>query len=269
MAFTDNCDLFLAVHEDGVNLVVQHVMRQRPSWFNFATADVANNPKLWCSQPQFTKDVVSHNNPIFHVEPPVPYIGADSPPASIGFCAQLTKALIDFHPGNKIALPAELHPPLPAQRFSFQFRICGGLECAPDEEVQVIPVGGTQASVTGAAQGDGKPVTLRGRPDCFCLDVFVIGHFEHANGALLGKVDDIDTVDIKPDKLEDNFNCYVKTAANIILREKLAIALSALGLSFPLFGLATVTLAPTPNPPVPNNPAIENDTLKVFITMAV
>lgn len=268
MAFTDNCDVFIAVHEDGVNLVIQHVMRQRPSWFNFATADVANNPRLWCSRPQFTIDVTNRGNPIFHVEPPVPFIGADSPPAAIGFCAQLTKALIDFHPENKVALPGELHPPLPAQRFAMQFRICGGLECAPDEEIDVIPVGGTdQNSITGAAGGNDKTVVLRGRPDCFCLDVFVIGHFEFASGFVLGKVDDIDIVDIKPDQLEDNVNCYVKTAANIILREKLTIALDVF--HFSIFNLATVVLTPTGNPPVPNNPAIEDDELKVFITMTV
>jgi hypothetical protein len=268
VAFTDNCDVFIAVHEDGVNLVIQHVMRQRPSWFNFATADVANNPRLWCSQPQFTKDVTSHGNPIFHIESPVPFIGADSPPASIGFCAQLTKALIDFQPGNKVALPEELHPPLPPQRFSFQLRICGGLECPSDDEVQVIPVGGTnQTSITGAAGGNGKPVVLRGQTNCFCLDVFVIGHFEFADGFVLGKVDDIDIVDIKPDKLEDNLNCYIKTAANIILREKLAVPLDKF--HFGIFDLATVTLIPTPNPPVPDNPAIEQDELKVFITIKV
>jgi hypothetical protein len=28
-AFTDNCDLFAAVHEDGINRVARHIMRQR------------------------------------------------------------------------------------------------------------------------------------------------------------------------------------------------------------------------------------------------
>jgi hypothetical protein len=59
------------------------------------------------------------------------------------------------------------------------------------------------------------------------------------------------------------------TTANVVLREKLTIGIEQLALSFPLFGLATVTLAPTPNPPIPNNPAIEDDQLKVFITMTV
>ena len=41
----------------------------------------------------------------------------------------------------------------------------------------------------------------------------------------------------------------------------------ALALSFPLLDMGTVTIAPTPNPPVPNNPAIEDDQLKVFVSM--
>lgn len=31
MTFTDQCDLFGAIHEQGINLVVQHIMCQRPS----------------------------------------------------------------------------------------------------------------------------------------------------------------------------------------------------------------------------------------------
>ena len=35
MAFTDNCDLYAAVHEDGINLIARHILRQRPSLFNY------------------------------------------------------------------------------------------------------------------------------------------------------------------------------------------------------------------------------------------
>lgn len=271
MAFTGNCDLFASVHEDGVNRVIQHIMRQRPSWFNYATADVANNPRFWCSRPEFTKDVTKYGNPIFKIEPPIPFIGSDSPVVTTGFCAQLTKALIDFNPSNKINLPAELHPPLQPQRFSLAFRVCVGLECPSDDEVQQIPVGtsGQPAGTTNAGANQ-PPIFLRGKPNCFCLDVFVIGRFERTpNGLLLGVIEDIDTVDITPEKLEDNINCYIKTAVNIVLRQKLAISVQDLTLSFPLFNIATITLSPTPNPPVPNNPAVEEDQLKVFITMTV
>jgi hypothetical protein len=37
MAFTDHSDLFAAVHEHGINTTIGHLMRQRPSLFNYAT----------------------------------------------------------------------------------------------------------------------------------------------------------------------------------------------------------------------------------------
>src|SRR5262249_12412548 len=102
---------------------------------------------------------------------------------------------------------------------------------------------------------------------CFCLDVFVVGGFELSNGYLMGKVDGIEIVDIRPDGLENNLECYLRLAVTAALRQKLAIALNALALSFPLFNMGTITLAPTPNPPVPFNPAIEDDQLKAFVTI--
>lgn len=271
MAFTDNCDLFAAVHEDGVNRVIQHIMRQRPSWFNYASADVAGNRELWCHAIDVTKDVIKFANPFFTVMPPFPVIGSDNPVVLTGFCAQLTKALIDFHPGNTITLPAQLTPPLKPQRFSLQFTVCGGLVCPSDREIEQIPIGGSSVTGTFATVSHEQkypPVVVRGRPICFCLDVFVVGRFELTpNRFLLGKVEGLEIVDIKPDRLEANLECYARMAVNIVLREKLAIALEALALSFPLLGMGTITLFPTPNPPVPNNPAIEEDELKVFITM--
>jgi hypothetical protein len=271
MAFTDSCDLYAAVHERGVNRVIQHIMRQRPSMFNYATADVAANRELWCSAIHFTKDVVTYNNPLFTILPPIPVIGTDSPPVGLSFCAQLTKAAIDFHPSNVISLPAELHPPLPEQRFALQFEICGAIGCPSDKDIESVPV--VSPDPAGEAKQTIPPVHIRGSLDCFCLDVFVVGHFERAfiksQESLLGKVDDIDIVDIKPDGLEDNINCYIKTAVTLALRQKLAIPLATFFVSFPLFGMGTVTLEPTANPPIPHNPAVEDDQLKAFITMTV
>jgi hypothetical protein len=273
MAFTDNCDLFAAVHEDGVNLVIQHIMRQRPSLFNYATADVAGNRELWCRQIDVTKDVVKFANPFFTVMPPLPVIGSSNPLVLTGFCAQLTKALIDFHPGQTIGLPAELNPPLQPQRFSLQFTACGGVVCPSDRELEQIPIGGgpTGQDAAGAVHDRQlPPIVVRGRPLCFCLDVFVVGRFELTpNGFLLGRVEGLEIVDIKPEQLEANLECYLRMSVNVVLRQKLAIALEALALSFPLLNMGTITLFPTPNPPVPNNPAIENDQLKAFITMTV
>jgi hypothetical protein len=272
MAFTDNCDLYGAFHEDGVNRIIKHIVRQRPSLFNYATAEVAANREQWCSKVEFTSDVTKYGNPLFTVMNPLPVLGADSPPVGLGFCAQLSDARIDLHPGKLIELPAELHPPLAKQHFALQFKVCGGIACPSSDEIGKIPVS-TGDRDPKASDQPGKIVVLDGRLECFCLDVFVIGHFEHAlvggHEVLLGKVDDIDIVDIKPDGLEDSIACYLKTTVAVLLREKLTIAIETFMFSFPLFGLATVTLAPTPNPPIPNNPAIEDDQLKAFITMHV
>ena len=274
MALTDNCDLYAAVHEDGVNRVIRHLMRQRPSLFNYATADVAQNRELWCNPKlEVTGDVVKFGNPFFTVIPPIPILGSINPLVFTGFCAQLTGAGIDFHPGKTIALPPELTPPLAPQHFSLMFTVCAGLECASDKDLEQIPVGGAPAvdlspSLVGHRE-DPKypPVVLRGRPLCFCLDVYVVGHFDLMSGRLVGKVDGIEIVDIKPDGLESNLECYIKMTVNVVLRQRLAIALDALALSFPLLGMGTITLAPTPNPPVPHNPAIEDDQLKAFVTI--
>jgi len=270
MAFTDHCDLYGAVHEDGVNLVIKHLMQQRPSLFNYATQDVANNPKLWCWKVQFTSDVTKYGNPIFTVMNPLPLLGADSPPVGIGFCAQLTKAQIDFFPGETISLPPELNPPLKDQHFSLFFQVCGAIACPSPKEIDRIPPQGPFGNDRGKDQ---PPVVLPGTLQCFCLDVFAIGHVERVSISgrelLLAQVDAMDIVDIEPEGLEANLICYLETTVNVVLREKLTIAIQTLMLSFPLFGLATVTLFPTPDPPIPNNPAVEDNQLKAFINMTV
>jgi hypothetical protein len=271
MAFTDHCDLFASVHEEGVNRVINHIMRQRPSLFNYATADIAHNRELWCAKVEFTPDVPKYGNPLFTIMDPFPILGADWPPVGIGFIVQLTRIQIDFHPGNVISLPDELSPPLKKQRFALELKVCGALACPSDKDIESIPI--PPPDTRKENRKTPPPVVLRGQLQCFCLEVFVVGHFERQliNGkeSIVGKVDGIEIVDIKPDGLENNVECYMKTMINVLLREKLTIAVETLTMNFPLFGLATVTLFPTPNPPVPNNPAIEDDQLKVFISMNV
>jgi hypothetical protein len=271
MAFTDNCDLFGAVHENGANRAIRDIMLQRPSMFNYATADVAANRELWCKPIKFTSDVIHYNNPLFTVMPPIPVIGVDSPPVGLSFIVQVPQVEIDFFPGNVIKLPQELQPPLANQHFALHINVCGAIGCPDDKEIESVPV---VSQTAGLAEKQPPPqVHLRGALKCFCLDVYVIGHFERAfikgQECILGKVDDMDIVDIKPDELEDNLICYVRTALNLTLRQKLAIPLSTFFISFPLFGMGSVTLSPTPNPPIPNNPAVEDDQLKAFITMTV
>ena len=97
MALTDSCDLFGSVHEEGVNLVARHVMRQRPSLFNYGTAQVAANRKLWCRQVKVAPDVLNFADPIMTVVPPLPIADTGY---GVNYCLQLVEAQVDFHKGR-------------------------------------------------------------------------------------------------------------------------------------------------------------------------
>lgn len=268
MALTDNCNLFFSVNEGGANRIVGHIMNQRPSLFNYATADVAANRELWCKVPEFTADVPLFGNPIFTVLPFLPVIGADSPPVGLGFCAQVTRAEIDFHPGDTIPLPPELK--LDEQQFSIGLTICGGIGCPDPRLLERIPVFRPDR---GKEDQREKPreVDVPGKMNCFCLDVFVTAHFERetvvGTECLVGKVDGVEIVDVGPEGLESIMECYIRTVIVLFLRQKLSIPFETLFLDFPLLGLGSVLAFPTPTPPVAHNPAVEEDQLKAFISL--
>jgi len=123
MAFTDNSDFYIAVHEGGINAVIKHVMRQRPSLFNYGTALIQAKPDLLCEAIEAAPGVTQ----LITVQPPLPLLGANN--FALNYCFQLTHLEIEFHPGNVITLPSELNPPLGEQHFAFRARACGGLGC--------------------------------------------------------------------------------------------------------------------------------------------
>lgn len=282
MALTDHCDLYAAVNEAGINLIARHVMRQRPSLFNYATAYVAQHPQLACYPVDHTQDVTDYGNPLFHIQDPLPLLGVDSPPVGLNYCAQLVDAKIDFYPGNVIKLTQELKPPLPPQHFSLYARVCGGMDCPlPDFIENIDPWPPQQQAQAGARDqaAAGKPpvppiVPPTRRLICFCLDAYLIGHVViqpmFGELRLVGHVDAVDIVDIKPDNLEAGINCYLRTTVELLLREKLTLPIVHDFLfDFDFLKLPKITVELAPNPPIPNNPAIEDDQLKIFIDVKV
>ena len=274
MAFTNNCDLFASFHEDGMNKIVGHVMRQRPSLFNYATPDIIANRALWCHIPDFSVDVTKFGDPIFTELPYLPVIGTDSPPIGLGFTVQIVRFQVDLNPSNRISLPPELGPKLPAQSLAMELRICGAVGCPEPKTLDTIPVNKPPGQKDPDRPDTSPPtVPVPGRLNCFCIDLFAVGHVEReliaGEEKLLAKVDRIEIVDVEPKELESNLECYLRTTVHMLLRQKLAIAWETFFVDFPLFGMGTVSLAPTTNPPVPHNPAIEDDLLKAFVTMTV
>jgi len=273
MALTDNSDLYGAVHEDGINRVVRHIMRQRPSLFNYGTVLVFRNPELLCERIDVAPAVIERGNPLITVEDPLPVLGTNGA-FGVNFCFQLTKAEVDFHPGNVVVLPPELSPPLAAQHFAFHVRVCGGLGCPPKDFLDKFqPPPPTKEGVFTHVPPPQPPVVLPTRQlECFCLDLFVVGHVEVTGPAgsqrLLGKVDGLEIVDIRPKGLENSIECYLNLLLRLVILPRTAIAIEKV--VFDLLKLATITLSATPvSAAVPNNPAIEDDQIKVFIDFEV
>jgi len=275
MPFTANCDLYAAVHEDGLNLIARHIMLQRPSLFDYATAEIADDPELACSKVPRTPDVDKYNpTRIFHIQDPLPVLGVDAPPVGLNYAVQLIDAKIDFFPENVVPLPAELNPPLPNQHFSAMVRICAGIDCPGLDFISQIPPG----SPLDPAENQNPPevVPRPRRLQCFCLDAFLIGHVQLVTSGsqtlLTGIVDTVDIVELQPEGLKENLDCYLLTTLSVLLREKLTIPLDTLfiDLSKDLENsLVNVTFVLPPNPPIPNNPAIEDDQIKAFLDLKV
>ena len=127
MSFTDQCDVIGAVHEDGFNLVVGHLMCKRPSLFNYATQALTAHPQRLCERAEAAQEVTDAGNPLVDVVDPIPIIGA-AVPISLNWCLQFRRVAVDFHPGNAIALPPELGA-LPEQRFALELQACAGIQC--------------------------------------------------------------------------------------------------------------------------------------------
>lgn len=264
MALTDNCDLFGSVHEDGVNRVARHVMLQRPSLFNYGTAQVAANRKFWCKQVKVAPDVLNFGNPLMTVVPPLPIADTGY---GVNYCIQLVEAEIDFHKGNVIALPPQLNPPLGPQHFSGRARVCAGLGCPPDEVVDRLPPPPPPSKGHERPQKPLTPLPFR-KLDCFCIEVFVVGHVDADDDELVPRLDGLEIVDITPDGLESSLECYLELLIKLAIVPQLRVAIPKF--VFDILDLATVTLAPTPiSAAVPHNPAIEDDRLKVFVDVAV
>jgi len=274
MAFTDNCSIFAAFHEDGFNRIIRHVREQRPSLFNYATAGVAANPyaRQLCAGIPAHPIVFGRGNPLVTIVDPLPIPGT---PYGVNFAVQLTELAIDFHRNDVFPLPRELDP-LAQQRLAIKLRLCGGMGCPPRDLVDRL----TSPPRDPASPREKEIIPLpAGKLICFCLDAFATGGVRVAT--YYGKpylepfLDGFEIVDITPKGLEDGMECYISLMLRLAVLPGLRILLSHTPLNLTqgvpdLFVPTKVVLTPTPvSAAVPNNPAIEDDLLKVFIKAEV
>lgn len=284
MAFTDNCDIFGAFHEEGANLIVQHLMRQRPSLFNYATAFFEEHPELLCVRIVPDRKVIEADNPLFDVQDPIPVLAT---PVDVGldWCLQITEAQIDFHPENVIDLPSELGE-IPPQRLALHLKACFGLSCPPADVVEkILPF----IEVLATLEDDqlptfDEPIVLETRAlTCFCLELYGVAHFEWGTIGndpqqwLKPRLDGLEIVDLQPTPMENIIECYVSTVLRLGVlpglntkMEKLIFDITAALEEEGIEVEEQISLQPTPiSAAVPFNPAIEDNQLKVFINLVV
>jgi hypothetical protein len=265
MALTDNTDLFASVDEDGINLVARHVMRQRPSLFNYGTAWVAALPSRRLCQPvDAAPDVTSRNNPLLTVMDPIA-IPLTNNAYALDFCLQITQAQVDLHPADVVALPPELSP-LPDQRLAVHGRACGALGCPSARALATLP--------PPPKERPAQPTVIHPDDDamtCFCLDFFAV-----AGAAISGTgdlevsatLDRVELVDLAPAELESNLECFLEVLIVLGLLPNLRVGVRTLLLDI-LAQLPGLALS-VPGPPgVPHDPAIEDDRFKLFLNLEV
>ena len=279
MAFTDNCDIFASFHEDGFNRIIEHIKRQRPSLFNYATDIFLANPNLLCRQINAHPVVNKRNNPLITRIAPLPIPGTEY---GLNLALQLTDVKIDFHPGNILELPPELKPPLQEQCFALAISICAGIACPPDKTLDdLIPpppppeekknrlqtanpasfssagisaLPGKEPAATVQSAGNrfmalaqspllGNIAVFNPPKDntetiipipsreliCFCINAyltgtFVINHY-YDLPYLEMKLKGFEIVDLKPEQLESNIECYVRTILKLSVLPKMRILL--------------------------------------------
>ena len=267
MAFTDHCDIFASFHEDGFNRLISYVQEQRPSLFNYATKQLAANPDKLCEVIRANPIVGLRSNPLVTIVDLLPIPGSEF---GADFAAQVKDVHVDFHPGDEVTLPAELAPPLKAQRLAISLKVCGGIACPPDNIIDDhIPPPKPDAGPPPDPKPPLKELPL-GTLQCFCLDAFATGglRFKQYGGIwyLEPFLDGFEILDITPAGLESSLECYVKLVLKLSVLPGLRIALEAITFEI-LDNVTTVQLQPVIDPAVPNNPAIEEDQLKAFIKL--
>lgn len=265
-------DLFAAVTDDAVNRAIGFAHARAPYLFNYVSPSVGFTLDPG-GQVVGTQDLWLVCSPVPDGPPNVPKYRRMPPfelpgiPIKLPWCIQLVHLKLDFHPTDTVALPAELLPPLPAERFAIEAMLQFGLACLPDRLVEVLRQQNMRA-VTHL-----RPTVLPVQTlDCFVLSVFATGHLEVRSTPagstppvddIALAVDGIEIVDIAPVGLEHAIECYL-----VAMLEGYVLPEAVLGLQ----RLATKTLnlvTPTPllEPGHPHNPAIEANELRIWLNL--
>jgi len=249
MAYTQNCSIFTAVGEGGINTAIQALMGQRPALFNYATSAFQHPNTPLCVPIPAVPDVRKYNNPLFSLLQ-APALG---PFGNLDFCLQITALKIDFYPNNSISLPAGLVPIMTDQRFALQATLSAGLLCP----------------------NPNQPPHL----ECFSVSFYAVGEAgltgSNTSQILSAKLDKLGVAGISPPGLEHILECLLTDLFNSQVLPMLNFHIQSVTETFAtLLKNATLTGSVTINAipqaaasPVPHNPAIQSDQIQILLAV--
>lgn len=306
MPLTQHSDVYSAVHEDGLNAVIDHLRRKRPSLFNYGTARIvealdsyrdvrlptvsAREEPVLCADIPAAPEVMEWDNDLLTPVDPLPVLGTNGMVA-LDHCFQVPRLAIDFSPDDA---PVDVGD----QQFAASVTVCGAIACPGEEEFQSVrdrlrrihdEYGRDLSDDLEAELGlpiVPEPADLH----CFCLDLTVVGATSADGPGASGSwvrlsntpefvLEDLylgtGEADLDfPDGMEASITCYVRSFVEFSLLPTLDDVLAKVPASLPAESLlsmqldetrATVSL-PTGGG-ISNNPAIEDDQLKVFANL--
>lgn len=287
MSLTNFSDVTGIFPETVFNKIIEEVMMQRPSIFNYASKNLIRNNNF-CS-PINVKPVLKTMGIDLCTEiNKIPIPGNNDPNFGLDFCVQLKELKVDFNPTNSITLPPELGS-LAIQQFAFKGTVCAGLSCGKQQkfvgslfdtvknkEVINVPkiIRDTRGTIKniGIKEKKGFEIStgLNFNPfntaslSCFCLSFFAKLTIVNENGFLKMKLLAIEIQDIAPLGLENSIECYLKHLLDDVVFPKLKIAIQ--DLSFNVKDYFTIGITPI-SAQVPYNPNVSNDKISVFLNI--
>lgn len=253
MTFTQYSDIYVAVQDAGVNRILNHIMEQRPSLFNYGSILPATNPGPVCREIRTVPRVVQANNPLISRTDPLKIIRT---PITLDYIVQLTSGTIDFFPGSAFSFPPELGPPLKEQQFAVNFKVCAGLICQSWNSL--LPL----ASSNKKEEGD---------IDCLCLNLFATGVFGiigiPGKQTVSMNISDIEIPELKLEGLEEMIGCYALLTLNQGIFPQIMDAISTFAFNAINLPKSMGDLTISASVTVPHNPAIEDSQLKFLPTL--
>jgi len=266
MLFTEHSDVFARFHESAFNKILNEVLVQRPSLFNYGTEKIISENRF-CQPIQVNPILNSMGIPKSTKVDKLPIVGLDDSSLGVDYCVQLRELKLDFAPDSEINLPQELGS-LVLQQFALKGTVCAGIGCT-NSRLDPRESSGVAKKVRNRGARNMRtglkflPATFLNM-HCFCLSLYgkavVVNDNNHVKLRLVG----IELEDIQPLGLENSIECYLKQMLDYTVFPKMKIALEDLSLN--VSDYFSIGLTPISNS-LPFNPNVSNNYLSLYFNI--